>query len=344
MDPAYRIESVSFGDCAGRVRAFRNAHREISRSEGYFRWRYAEKPLPAGTSPAFITWVVDAHGADVAATSVIPHRYVVGGCDAVFGLLGDISVHPAHQGKGLASHMLRSAQAEAALRRFDGCLVLPNAEVDGALRRSGFRRVGAIQRYMFPLNPLRKVLPLPAAQGRWLAMPWALLLRAILRGASGPGTHAGEWPGLHPGIDDLWARTNTEGIAIATRDAAAWNWRFASKPDTGYRFHHLEQSGRLQAFCASHEEAGCLCIDDLFCSAPESGTRLLCRLLLDCADEGRLHAAQWRSSAPGLRCQAAPAWPWSRRPDEQAVMFLGFGNYQEIPALDWIVTPADKDV
>lgn len=340
---------VPFSRCKQEVIDFRNVNRTVVRDQRYFDWRYSQRPA---TQEPLIVWARTKDGKPIGAASVIPHEYFV--LDAIYpiGLLGDISILPSHRGQGIAGRMLGFLAQDHALKSLHACLVLPNDEAEGALQRAGWAHVGAIDRFIKPLN-FQRLTERVVGNGRFgqliaagiNAAMYAVSFERWSRWAS--IYDAKEGRSFDARYDSLWQSAASPGRILALRNSAYLSWRFSRHPNISYRTFELSRSGRLEGYVVHHQEGHFAIVDDYLVSQAETIAPLFAAFLQYLRQDKRVEMVQVRSGC------AALAFPSRRlgfikRNDRQSIMLLDpHRSGHSGPMFDadiWHVTAGDKDV
>ncbi|HTU66402.1 MAG TPA: GNAT family N-acetyltransferase [Steroidobacteraceae bacterium] len=344
------FRTLPFAQCADVVAAFRNSQREAQRDAGYFDWRYSRRPSGL---PAYVTLGFDAGGTAVAAASLIPHDFLVAEVPVKAGMIGDVSVSASMRGKGLAARLLAQLRDDAFARGLDACFVLPNAELTGALTRTGFEHVGAIRRAIRVLGLrgrlTQKLGPVGGLAGALIDGLWRTAGH-LADGQLPDRFGTAEPTAFDARYDALWARLPKADTALAVRDSTWLGWRFAAKPGGRYRLFELTRGAELAGYVVHHAEPGLVYVDD-FLAADLEAAQLLGRAFASAARAGRWadsiqirYVEQAGDPAAGHSTLAVPfsggGYHW--RADSQAVMWTATDRVPQ--PRHWYVTPADKDV
>jgi GNAT superfamily N-acetyltransferase len=335
------FRTLPFAECADVVAAFRNAQRETQRDAAYFDWRYVNRP---SRLPAYITLGFEGGGQVVAAASLIPHYFSIANSTVKAGMVGDVSVSESMRGRGLAAQLIARLRDDAFGRGLDGCFVLPNKELTGALTKNGFQTVGAIRRAIRLLSLRGRLRRRLGGVGGFAGA----LLDGVLRTVANlkDGALPAGWSTATPSTfdaryDALWARVPRADLGLALRDSAWLGWRFTSKPGGRYRVFELSRGAQLAAYVVHHPEDDLVYVDD-FLAADAEAADVLGRAFAVAA-----RAERW-GDAIQVRYVAQPAIPmpfagrYLLRADFQAVMWVARDGVPQVR--HWYVTPADKDV
>lgn len=346
--PAADFSVEPFSACAAEVAAFRNANRSLARDQRYFEWRYRR---PCAHEP-LIVWARNRDGTPLGAASVIPHDYFV--LDGIYpmGLLGDISVLPACRGQGIAGRMLGFLARHDALRALRGCVVLPNDEAYGSLRRAGWRDVTAIMRCMKLLDTgpwLERKLGRGSAV-RALAAAANTVLRAVSRERSLPRSYGYETHMVETfdaRYDELWGEAAAPGRVLAVRNRSYLTWRFAEHPVVSYRTLEIVRAGKLEGYLVFHHDGSMAAIDDCLFTRAEVGVFLVGAFLRWLRDSGDTATVRVRANGGLIFALPWRRFGFIRRKDAQPVMLLD-SRPAEGSALSaggrWHVMAGDKDV
>ncbi len=334
------ISVVPYASCAAEVMAFRNANRPVQRDAGYFHWRYEARPCRA---PAQIVWARNERGEAVGAASLIPREFFVLDRVEPVGLVGDISVLPAARGRGVAERMLRALREAPAVRVLGGTIVLPNAQVSGALARAGWQPCRSMPRWARVLDyrvPLQRRLGAAGtavgALANLLTRPWAP--RRPADGFEGSWRPTAQFDAR---FDDLWQRVHKSGAIVAVRDRLNLAWRFTAYPGHRYELFELTTAGRLVAYAATRMDGRAVLVSD-FLAEDRSAARALATHLLHAVRERKVGAdVQVRSGPDDISAGGWRDAGFRRRVDEQAVMV---SDGRLTPDAVWHLSAADKDV
>jgi hypothetical protein len=201
---------------------------DASRFEWKYRWFYESAPLGEP-----LTLILACSAADEAAAQPVGvatagrRRFVQSGRTLDAGVLVDLAVLPAHRTLGPALRLQKS-MIESGLQRADVLYGFPNPKAAPVFQRAGYRKLGAMTRYVKVLRPsvyLRRrfagliAAPLGVvadllagarfaiAAFRAPRLQWAPLSAAPLPEHDG-----------HEGIPD--------GLLRGERNARFWQWRF----------------------------------------------------------------------------------------------------------------------
>ncbi|GEM_PF-5166757 len=340
--PSVEFAVEPFSRCAADVLAFRNVNRPIAREQRYFEWRYRR---PCAHEP-LIVWARDRGGQPIGAASVIPHDYFVLDQIRPVGLLGDISVLPSHRGQGIAGRMLGFLARHEALRSMRACVVLPNDDVAGALRRAGWRDATTIHRFvkLLDVRPLLERRLGATAPTRWLAAAVNGALRAL---APAPRYEVRETTAFDDRYDALWEAVAVPGRVLAVRNRAYLTWRFAQHPLGSCRVVEIADAGRLKGYAVFHRQGDLAVVDDYLADSPDALVPLFAALFERVREAGGSTRLQVRTNR-----DARLALPWRRlgflrRKDTQRVMVLdphAAAGPLVAAGYEWHVTAGDKDV
>ena len=132
------------------VLALRNANREHEETRQYLDWRYAS--TGGGPEPK-VFWLLSQDGARVGMAAVIFRPYWVSGAFANVAVVGDISVDAALRGRGLGQLLLRF-MTQYLDEQLPGtaALVIPTEAARRSLAAVGWKTVGNLVPYVFPVN------------------------------------------------------------------------------------------------------------------------------------------------------------------------------------------------
>jgi len=309
------------------------------------------RPGPAGESPRA---VAELDGRVVAHAGGAPLRFRLAG-EQVRGAYSVAAMtHPAVRGQRLFSRVAEHLYARLEQEGFAFVAGFSNERshrlMTGPMRRTPLRP------FPWAIRPLR---PLAAAG--------ALLRRREARDAAseapparleGSGGRVGPCAPDDPRLDALWARAAPEVAVGAVRDAAFARWRFANRPDAGYRLLLAEDASGPAGYAAYRTlpMRGLLAgfLADLLV-APRS--RAAARLLLQAAhataraDGAHLMSALLPGSGPtrtALRAAGYLRVPEPFHPQLIRFSVRGLGRWSGRPELTdpkaWLLTWADTDV
>lgn len=188
------------------------------------------RPGPAGVSPRA---VAEVDGRIVAHAGAAAVRFRMNGEDVLGAYSVGAMTDPAHRGRGLWARL--------------GQHLYSRLEREGFAFVAGFSNQNSHRLMSGPLQrrPLR---PFP-----WCIRPLlpsaALLRRRAVEGRSAEELECGAGirvrrvaPG-DPRLDSVWKRAAEECVVGCVRDAAFTAWRYASRPDAGYRLLLAEREG-----------------------------------------------------------------------------------------------------
>jgi hypothetical protein len=161
-----------------------------------------------------------------------------------------------------------------------------------------------------------------------------------------------------PRIDSIWSRAEP-GVALGgVRDAAFSRWRFASRPDAGYRLLLAERAGVPAAYLVSRPlklrgVRALFLMDFVLADGEDRAGLLLLRALARLAREEGTEVMSALLPGSGAARGALRKMGFRRVPERlhpQLIRFSvrGLGRYAGLPALvdpgSWSLSWADTDV
>jgi hypothetical protein len=337
-----QARAVPLAECLPAALEFRNANRPAARDDSYISWRYLQRPSQQAT---FVVWLEES-GARVAAATVAPHDFVVGGEARRIGIVGDISVAAAARGRGLARPLLESVVSESA-GKLDGLMVMPNPPVFSALRSAGWREVAGLPRYV------RFVGAGPAGAGgvkgiarRLARAAFAGAVSLLDRNVSIPsGFRLDVQTTLPRDYAAFWEETSRSHALIGSRAPEYLEWRYLRHPIYRYTFLVLTGPGGTQGYAMTRQDGADIWVDDWLVKDEHAGAALGAALLAWVRRGSSAATLQTRTADT-----TAATIPWKRlgflrRSDTQAVFVAGAWRDQAAErAPAWLLTPGDKDV
>ncbi len=323
-------EHVPLSDCLTEAIEFRNRNRQDHRDAEYFTWRYLDRPCEVG---AYVVWVSD-DGEKLGASTVAPHDFLVDGEPVRLGIVGDISVAPEAQGRGIGSRLLKVVR-EQLPPGVDDVLVLPNDAARGPLERAGWVPVGEIE---------RRVRLLSGGRASGLAHSAIAFLTGTLAGLLG-GRVRCRFDAAEESleeIDALWSAANLDGLAMARRDSAYLRWRYQTHPATRYDVTVARMNDEPVGWVVSHTIGDARWIDDFVISDASRALDIV-RSYVENDSKGSGRSAIHTRSLGTMSQQAWSRNGFIRRGDTQSVMVGGtiLGRTRDTR---WYLTAGDKDV
>lgn len=331
-----QCKRVWLHDCFDDALQFRNQNRQEARDASYFEWRYQCRPCAV---PAYVVWVSDG-GQFLGAATVAPHDFRICGRDIKLGVVGDISVSKDARGKGVGSRLLAYIREELP-SGVDDVFVLPNAEVEGPLRRAGWKSLGLLERRVRLLDQ-GEVSFSPRSLARTaLSILSALPEKVLINNGSEYSILQATDSSL-VAIDRVWADAQVD-ICLSRRDAAYIRWRYRDHPHIEYDIEELVCGGNACGYLVSHSVGNSRWIDDFLVSDRSRAVTLCLEVVRAAEQEGAcvdLQVRQLRNTS-GL--------PWSRvgfirRSDTQAALSGGRPISKSGVPAPWYLTAGDKDV
>jgi GNAT superfamily N-acetyltransferase len=342
-----RLASIPYERCKHQLISFRNSNRETQRSEAYFDWRYLGRP--GGLEPV-IVWAENAEGRKVGSMSIIPHHYLADNATYVLGVLGDISVADEYRGKGIAKQMLGFLSGLDAIRKLDGCIVLPNVDAARPLEKAGWTTVSRLERHIKFLNVEKRLKRKLAS--RVISVPLNPLLNYMLRVFSYETllTSTLEYSGgLSVGFDSrfdtLWNELKKDRMVIGFRNREYLSWRYSSHPVVEYRVYTLTSNLILCGYIVFHYEGDTCYIDDFLCKS-EKGcpVRLMSCFLRYIKEDKLLSSVVLQMSKNDLSLVPVARFGFLKRRDYQGLMINFNDESLFMDSSKWYLTAGDKDV
>ncbi len=349
MDEGCTFRVEFYEECARDVLRFRNANRTVSRTAEYMDWRYAARPCAVH---AMVVWALDERHQAVGSAGLVPHDFWVDDKPCVVGVIGDISVEPKHQGKGLARRMLSHLASDKRVRQMFATMVLPNAGASGPLLAAGWRQVASEVRRVRLFAPGSQRIPgLTAAfepvsrlAEYVLRHPWTR--RRLPRGwswAVGPPTC------FDRRFDELWKLLPKAGHVLSERSAKYLTWRFAMHPTDEFDVLELYHLGELRGYAVIGRFADVASTVDFLCVGSHGGVALASALVEWCARQRELKSVQVRFTEPTWM---NAAWNlrngFVKRRDQVPVLWRENLTSDHLPRIhemrDWFLTWGDKDI
>lgn len=342
-----RIASGTYATCKDWLMDFRNANRATPRDAGYFEWRYRKRPAGA---EAVIVWAENEAGSVIGALSLIPHPFLLDGRACLVGILGDVSVAPAARGRGIAQRLLQALAAVPAVKELAGCLVLPNEEAARPLRKTGWREIGEIARYVkfIDIAPHLTRLPAPLRQAVTPVLNAALRWVFPMPLPPDAGSFAtGIVAEADARFDVLWQRIAHSGMTAAARSGRHLAWRYLQHPSGKYRIFTLARAGELCGYVVYHLDGRECQVDDfLYDEAACQPWHFLGFFVRHVRSLKGVSTISLRRSPADYCPLPLRRAGFLRRRDTQAVMVLA-GEGRPAGFLDgsrWFITAGDKDV
>jgi hypothetical protein len=189
--------------------------------------------------------------------------------------LADFAVNVEHRTLGPAMMLMRSGVRLAA-DRFDFSYGLPNVKAAPVCVATGLKRLGAVQRYAFPLTS-RKILAsyLPRALVARVAPVLDRILYFLdwtrnLRTADKLVCRSAGWDVA--AFDEIWSRRPAATL-LSERTGRMLNWRFAALGRLGWQASIAQDSGGIdRGYVAWRSIKGCIEIGDFFADDPRKWT------------------------------------------------------------------------
>jgi GNAT superfamily N-acetyltransferase len=226
------------------------------------RWQYWANPFGAARS-----WVAERDGRLVSHWAAIPVPLRVEGRTVRAAKGVDIATLPAHRRQGLFARVAASLLDDC--RDLDVLLTHPNPASAAAVERAGAALIGRAAAHVRLVDAgflaRRAHVPVPIARlvGRLVAGGGVRGLGGGVRGLGGGvrglGGVLGGVRGRDAGgadavglaheppaaLDGLWAAVGASQPTGIVRDAAWWDWRYARRPGSAYRYVTVTRDGAL---------------------------------------------------------------------------------------------------
>jgi GNAT superfamily N-acetyltransferase len=291
------------------------------------------RPGPAGPG---LRVVAELAGRIVAHAGVSSARYHIDGEEVLGGTSIGAMTDPALRGRGLFVEL--------------GRYLYRRMEEDGFAFVAGFSNANSHRLMTGPLGR-RALRPFP-----WCLRP--LLPWRVGVSADDPTIRVVDCEPGDPRLDAVWSAAASSHRVAAVRDAAFARWRFASRPDAGYRMLLAERDRRPVGY-AAHRSLELRGLRNSFVvdllldpDEPRSGPALLRALSAIARSEGcRAQSALLpRSGAERkvLRRAGFLRVPEALHPQVIRFSVRGFGAYANHAALvdpsAWLLSWADTDV
>jgi len=196
-------------------------------------------------------------GRAVSAYACNPRRALARGeHSATVGQTGDVMTDPDWRGKGLFSHLDRSAMGATAEAGWPAVFGLPNRKSEKLFtEKLGWTAVGRIRPWTFVLTPDGRARRERHRAGRWAlaATPWAFLrgiqARRQMRRRAGPSLEVRRIGRFDEGVDPLWRAVAPDYAWMVQRDADYLNWRFIDAPSGRFEAMGIHDSeGRMRGY------------------------------------------------------------------------------------------------
>lgn len=235
-----RIRDFRPGEDGGAVAALWD--RVFGAAKGGQTPQWLFRPGPAGESPRA---VVEIDGQIVAHAGAMAIRFHVAGEEVRGGYSVGAMTAPEFQGKGLFGRMGQHLYERLEREGFAFVAGFSNANshrlMTGRLGRTPIRPFPWCIRPLSPLGLVRSLAGLRRPAGATLDADC---------GYEDDGVRIVAIDAADPRIDAVWKRAAGEVKVGCVRDCAHALWRFASRPDAGYRLLAAERAGEPAGFLA----------------------------------------------------------------------------------------------
>ncbi len=313
-------------------------------SAGRYPWLYE-----TGLATGFL--LRSAQGGAVGAAGLMRRNFHAFGRPLKAGQAIDLNVDQEHRTIGPALGLQRAVLAAVASGEIDLAYSFPNRQSEPVLRRTGYRPLGDLQRWV-------KVLSCRAVFDRWgwprwLARGAARLLDPIL-----PRKWSEVFYRRPPGIglirvesfdarfDRLWQSATRQFPILGERSSAYLNWRFSQCPDQQYRAMGLtDPSGELLGYVVYGRRGETVYVADLLVADARYLDPLLAEFLQLARREKAEVVVVLYIGNPAV-CKALARFGFRQRPSGRKAMVYEKGDRTHFAVLqpdDWHLTGADID-
>jgi hypothetical protein len=263
----------------------------------------------------------------------------------------DLNVDHEHRTIGPALGLQRAVVAAMASGEIDLAYGFPNRQSEPVLRRTGYRPLGDLQRWV-------KVLSCRAVFDRWGWAAWfsrsaGMLLDPILPRKwqevlcrRPPGIGLTRVESFDARFDRLWRFAVRQFAILGERSSAYLNWRFSQCPDLCYRAMGLtDASGELLGYVVYGRRGGIVHIADLLVADVRYVDPLLAEFLRLARREDAQIVVFLYLGNPAV-CKALGRFGFWQRPSGRKAMVYETGNGSRVTASqpdNWHLTAADID-
>jgi hypothetical protein len=260
--------------------------------------------------------------------------------------LADFAVNAEHRSLGPAMMLMRSG-ARLAADRFDLTYAFPNDKAAPVFAATGFKLLGAVQRYAFLLTTrerLAKRLPhtltlclAPVVDRVLYFLDWTRNLRASAKLACLPAN----WNDA--AFDEIWARRPAATL-LSERSGRMLNWRFAASGRRSWQACVARDSaGIARGYVVWRSANGSIEIGDFFADDPQRWTTALLLAFIRHARRmrfGSISVEFFGSAAVGAGLRRAGL---VLRPEHYPVFLNKTNRFEVEPAQLWHLTSFDND-
>ena len=175
---------------------------------------------------------------------------------SVVGQTGDVMTHPDHRGRGVFSHLDRSAMSESSNRGWPCVIGLPNRKSAPIFTgKLGWKEVGKVRPWTFVLHPDSRAKAERMRAGRLASavVPWTYFrgvrARGRLRDKAFDKVHTVAIPRFGEDVDSVTREVAKSYSWMVDRNHEFLNWRFLDAPSQRFRAHGVyDASGDLRGY------------------------------------------------------------------------------------------------
>lgn len=244
---------------------------DYERFERRLNWFYLENVAGAGGLYLLKHATEAAAGENVGCAGFAPRRFRISGSDHTSNLFADFAVDKAHRSLRPALTLQKQALQDAKNYN-DFCYGFPNAAALPVLIRTGFKKVGEIQRFVKILrheNYIKQKLPIGLiAKIGGLVVDGMCRIKGFFKRRFIPGNYRLEWlSDFDDRFDALWNDVKDDYTILSHRTSDAMRWRYGG---TSYKPGEIaalvdQKSNKLLAYAiVIHYDDNIASIGDFF--------------------------------------------------------------------------------
>lgn len=326
------------------------------RSKEEFQWLYQNNP--SGPARAWLA-VDEGSGTILSARPVFPWRMKVLNKEVIVAQAGDAMTHPAYQGRGIFTSLVKTAWSELAEQGIPLVYTFPN-DASMSIHRKviGGTEVVRLRRMVKPLRTHDLFSKMFGRNifSRWLGRALEFVMKILTENQTplrARDLAIREVKRFDRRFDALWEQASKQFEVVCVRDSKFLNWRYIDTPKNRHIVLSVEQANEVLGFAVleieqSNSAGKSAYVVDLFAiQDPRVLRSLLSGVVTYFRERGVVRITAWVAEESNLARVFKRAGFISRSDSISVVVHLltdAPHNHVLLERSNWFITLGDRDI